>query len=183
MKEKEEALQSELSLHRNERDAAQAEKEAAAKDIEDLRTQLAASEAKIAEVKKSAKAQLQKASEKIRALTDAADSKGQQLNDLTNEITRLTAQKDDLTAQLAAVEKDNQERIHSLEEELQRGSVEMSELRVSLEAALSSAAALEESLHSQQQEQLAAVSLQSINYLYRRITAYSATSFFPVLNR
>ena len=170
MKQKEEFLSSELSKQSSAFEISQADLSAALRELNVLRVQLqsaeserdrlqdelTASDARLTEVKESAKAQLQKAVDKIRTMAAAADSK-----DL--EVTRLTAERDDLHAQLEVLRREGQVRstseLESTQNELRKALEEKAatddictDLRKALEIAISSQEAYKAEMQDLQEQ-------------------------------
>ena len=170
MKQKEEFLSSELSKQSSAFEISQADLSAALREVDVLRVQLqsaeserdrlqdelTASDARLTEVKESAKAQLQKAVDKIRTMAAAADSK-----DL--EVTQLTAERDDLHAQLEVLRREGQVRstseLESTQNELRKALEEKAatddictDLRKALEIAISSQEAYKAEMQDLQEQ-------------------------------
>ena len=157
LKENEKGLKLELYEKTNALDHALTDKAAALQEIDALRIQLnsvesdhsrlqselTASEVRLGEVKESAKAQLQKAVDKIRTLTASVDSKDQQLNELKSQ---LEANQDESQIRMRSLEAD----IKKFTEDKIAQDTFCAELRNSLEsvslASASKVQALEEQL-------------------------------------
>ena len=170
MKQKEEFLSSELSKQSSAFEISQADLSAALRELDVLRVQLqsaeserdrlqeelTASDARLTEVKESAKARLQKSVDKIRTMAAAADSK-----DL--EVTRLTAERDDLHAQLEVLRREGQVRstseLESTQNELRKALEKKAatddictDLRKALEIAISSQEAYKAEMQDLQEQ-------------------------------
>ena len=134
MKEKESVNNTELSNLSNALDVTRDEKAVAIQEMEKLRIQLQSvesergrlqgdltiSEGRVLEVKESAKAQLQKAMDKIRAMTAAVDSKNQQLDDLSAQLDTLRQESQAKSADEEERRSALQIRVQTLEDELEK---------------------------------------------------------------